>query len=45
MLSELVTSDKLKVEDYYQAFTLPAPYEYVELLQNGAGMAVNLENA
>ena len=45
MLSKLVTSDGLKIDDYYQAFTLQAPYEYVELIQNGADMAVNLENA
>lgn len=35
----------MKVDDYFLAFTLPAPYNYVELIPNGASMDVTLESA
>lgn len=40
-----MTSAGMKVDDYFLAFTLPAPYNYVELIPNGASMDVTLESA
>lgn len=44
-LDGLVTSQKMKVEEYLLAFTLPDPYGYVELIPNGENLSVALDSA
>ena len=41
----MVTSAGMKVDDYFLAFTLPAPYNYVELIPDGSSKDVTQESA